>query len=184
MMSRLAIVLLMGLAALVAGAQPARPGAAVDSRAECAALEGTWKQAGDSWHAACEVPWSREDCLRLGGAWTQVAKASAGGHCLAGVSEFGTAQQCLDHGGNWGPAGSRAPQCSFESAKARPTARKAPDAGKLCDSQRDCTHGCVYDGPTVAPKTDVMGHCRATNIASGCFSMVESGRLAGRICVK
>src|SRR5258706_9334192 len=114
---RLAPLLLMGLIA-AAGAQPARPGAGlVDSREECIALQGAWKPAGNSWQSACEVPWSREDCLHLGGSWTQIAKASTGGRCLAGVSEFAMAQQCLDRGGSWGPPGARAQSCTFEAAR-------------------------------------------------------------------
>lgn len=184
---RLVILLLSGLVAMAAGAQPARPGSGtVDSREECAALQGAWKPAGNGWQSACEVPWSREDCLQQGASWTQVAKAATGGRCLAHQSEFSMAQQCLDRGGNWGPQGSRTQSCTFEPAKPRAAtaAAKAPDAGKLCDSQKDCTYGCVYEGPPVATKSDVMGRCRATNTGAGCYSMVESGRLAGSVCVK
>lgn len=185
MMARLAVLLVTWLIACASWAQSGPRGAAmVDSRDECIALQGTWKPAGERWQAACEVPWSREDCLRLGGAWTQVTKASAGGRCLAGVSEFAAAQQCLDHGGSWGPAGSSDPRCNFEAPKPQARVTKAADAGKLCDSQQDCTFGCVYQGPQVAQGADVMGRCRASNRQAGCFSMVESGRLAGSICVK
>ncbi len=185
MKARFAFLLLMGLA-FVAAAQPTRPGAAVvDSREECAAVEGSWKATGNTGQSACEVPWSREDCLRLGASWTQVAKAATGGRCVARISEAGLAQQCRERGGVWSPPGSRAPQCSFETTAKAPTpASRAPDAGKLCDSQQDCTYGCVYQGPPVAPKADVMGHCRASSLASGCYSMVESGRLAGSVCIK
>lgn len=183
MNARLAILLATGLIAAAAWAQSGRPGvAAVDSRAECAALGGAW-QARDNWQSACEVPWSREDCLRLGGAWTDVPKAATGGRCMAPVSEFGLAQQCLDHRGSWSPPGSPTRQCSFDTARVR-TATQAADTGKLCDSQRDCTYGCVYQGPAAAPGADVLGRCRATNAGPGCFSMVESGRLAGSVCVK
>jgi len=181
---RLVFLLLIGLAAMAAGAQPARPGpGTVDTREECTALQGAWKPAGNGWQSACEVPWSREDCLRLGGGWTQVSKASTGGRCFAPVSEFGLAQQCLDKGGSWSPPGSPARQCSFDTPKVR-IATQAPDAGKRCDSQQDCTYGCVYEGPAAAPGADVLGRCRATNTGSGCFSMVEGGRLAGSVCRK
>jgi hypothetical protein len=183
MKARLALLLVTGLMAVAAWAQSGRPGAApVDTRAECAALGGLW-QDRDRWQSACEVPWSRDDCLRLGGGWTQVSKAASGGRCVASVSEFGLAQQCLDHGGSWSPPGSPSRQCNFEAPKIR-LATKAPDAGKRCDSQQDCTYGCVYEGPAVAPGSDVLGRCRATNTDSGCFSMVEHGRLAGSVCVK
>jgi hypothetical protein len=183
MKTRLAVLLVTGLIAVAAWAQSGRPGAAsVDSRAECVALGGNW-QARDKWQSACEVPWSREDCLRLGGGWTQVSKASTGGRCFAPVSEFGLAQQCLDKGGSWSPPGSPARQCSFDTPKVR-IATQAPDAGKRCDSQQDCTYGCVYEGPAAAPGADVLGRCRATNTGSGCFSMVEGGRLAGSVCRK
>jgi hypothetical protein len=182
---RIALLLLVTwLVAAVTWAQSTPSGPAlVDSRDECVGLQGTWKPTRDGWQAACEVPWSREDCLRLGGSWTEIAKASAGGRCFAGVSEFALAQQCLDHGGNWSPTGSRAPQCSFESAKARTATPKAADAGKRCDSQKDCTYGCVYEGPPVLQGADVLGRCRPSNNIAGCFSMVESGRVAGSICV-
>jgi len=184
---RLVFLLLIGLAAMAAGAQPARPGpGTVDTREECTALQGAWKPAGNGWQSACEVPWSREDCLQLGGAWTQVPKAATGGRCLARQSEFGIAQQCLDRGGSWGPPASPRQSCTFEAAKPRAAvaATKAPDAGKLCDSQKDCMHGCVYEGPTVPTQSDVMGRCRATNTGAGCYSMVEAGRLVGTVCVK
>lgn len=165
-------------------AQPARPATAqVDSRDECMALQGTWKTTRDGWSAACEVPWERAECLRLGGAWTEVAKAGAGGRCLASISQRATAQQCLDRGGAWGPPGARDPQCAFEPARPRVVSRAA-DAGKLCDSQKDCAFGCVYQGPAVAAGADVMGRCRATNQGKGCYSMVEKGRMAGSVCVQ
>src|SRR4029079_4433497 len=85
MKTRLVLLLVTWLIAAVAWAQSGAPGAAlVDSRDECVSLQGTWKPTRDGWQAACEVPWSREDCLRLGGSWTQIAKASAGGRWLAG----------------------------------------------------------------------------------------------------
>jgi hypothetical protein len=183
---RLAFLLLFGLVAMAAGAQPARPGSGtVDSREECAGLQGTWSASGNGWQSACEVPWSREDCLQLGGSWTQVAKAATGGRCLARQSEFGIAQQCLDRGGTWGPPAAARQSCTFEPTKPRTAvASKAPDAGKLCDSQKDCMYGCVYEGPPMATHSDVMGRCRATNTGAGCYSMVEAGRLAGSVCVK
>jgi hypothetical protein len=184
MVARVAVLLINWLIAAAAGAQSISSAAAlVDSRDECAALQGTWKPTRDGWRAACEVPWTREDCLRLGGSWTQVTKVAGGGRCLAGVSEWAIAQQCLDHGGTWGPPGSPTRSCTFESPTPVRVA-KAADSGKLCDSQKDCTHGCVYRGPPVAQGADVLGRCRATNQESGCFFMVESGRLAGSICVK
>jgi hypothetical protein len=183
---RAPLALLLAIAWLIAGSSSAQPGrtgpALIDTAEECVALQGNWKPGGDGWRAACEVRWSREECLRLGGAWTQIAKAATGGRCMAGVSEQARARQCLDSGGSWGPPGAPTPMCTFEPA--RPRVAQAADAGKLCDSQTDCTYGCVYQGPPVAAGADVMGRCRATRIASGCFSMVESGRVAGSICAK
>jgi hypothetical protein len=183
MLARLAILLVTWLIAAAAGAQSPSPAALVDSRDECAALQGSWKPGRDGWRAACEVPWSREDCLRLGGSWTQITKMAGGGRCLAGVSEWALAQQCLDHGGTWAAPGAPARRCTFEPPKPVRVAESA-DAGKLCDSQTDCTYGCVYRGPPVAHGADVLGRCRASNREAGCFSMVERGRLAGSICVK
>jgi hypothetical protein len=185
MKARLALLLALWLIGTAAWSQPRPAGAArVDSREECAALGGKW-QARGSWQAACEVGWDRGECLRLGGAWTEINKAAAGGRCFAPVSEFAVAQQCLDQGGIWGPSGSRTPDCTFEPRKeARTVTARAPDADKRCDSQKDCTYGCVYHGPPVARGADVLGRCRATNEFSGCSSMVESGRLVGSICTK
>ncbi len=185
MKARLALLLVSWLIVAAAWAQPGPSGTAlVDSRDECAALQGSWTPNPDGWQAACELPWKRDECLRLGAAWTEIAKAGAGGRCVARVSELATAQQCLDHGGNWSPRGARAPECSFDTPKAAVPTTRAADAGKRCDSQKDCTYGCVYDGPPVAERADVLGRCRASNKASGCFSLVESGRLAGSICLK
>lgn len=185
MKARLALLLALWLIGTAAWAQPRPTGAArVDSREECAALGGKWQGRGP-WQAACEVPWERQECLRLGGAWTEISKSAAGGRCFAPVSEFAVAQQCLDQGGVWGPAGSGAPDCTFAAPK-RPvaTVQQARDAGKRCDSQKDCTFGCIYQGPPVARGADVPGRCRATNEMSGCSSMVESGRLVGTICTR
>src|SRR5687768_9376525 len=116
------------LISVAAWAQVPPPNAAaVDSRDECAALEGNWKPAGNGWQNACEVPWSREDCLRLGGGWTQVPKAGSGGRCRARTSELAVSQQCMERGGNWAPVGSGAPQCTFVQPRAR-VVRNAPDA--------------------------------------------------------
>lgn len=188
MRSRLALLLLSWFVVATGIAQPGpSSGTTVDTRADCLALEGTWKPAADGWRGACEVPWAREDCLRLGGSWSQVAKAATGGRCLAPVSEWGMALQCLDRGGKWAPAtASRAPSCALAATpipgRAPPAA--ASDAGKRCENQKDCLYGCVYQGPEAAPGITVPGRCRAAKVAAGCFSMVEDGRLAGNICVK
>ena len=177
------LLLLWVFVAVTAGAQP-RTGAPslVDSREACLSLEGVWKPASNGWQASCEVPWSQPDCLRLGGAWTQVAKLAAGGFCRAGISELAVAQQCIDRGGNWAPIGSRAPQCTFEPvAKARTS--KAADAGKVCNSQKDCSYSCIYQGPDGDLGAPVAGHCRASRDTAGCFSLVENGRSTGKICV-
>lgn len=188
MRTRLALLLLSWLIALPSVAQPSLPSSTtIDTRADCVALEGTWQPAADGWRAACDVPWSREDCLRLGGSWTEVAKAAAGGRCLAPVSEWATALQCLDHGGQWARAGSRAPACTFSPARipGRAPAMAASDTGKRCENQKDCLYGCVYEGPEVAPGVAVPGRCRAANkVAAKCFALVDGGRLAGNICVK
>ena len=183
---RLVFMLLFCLIVTGAGAQPARPGSGtVDTREECAALQGTWNPAGNGWQFTCEVPWSREDCLQLGGSWTVAAKAASGGRCLARLSEFAMAQQCLDRGGQWGPQGSPTQSCTFVPRPSRVVGPvRPPDTGKPCSSQKDCTNGCVYQGPPVAAGADVVGRCRASGTTSGCYSMVESGRVAGSVCVK
>jgi hypothetical protein len=183
---RLILLLAFALAAMTAAAQPARPAqGTVDSREECAALQGTWSLTANGWQSGCEVPWSRDDCLQLGGSWTQMAKAASGGRCLARLSEFALAQQCLDRGGQWGPQGSPTQSCTFVPRPSRIVGPvRAPDTGKACDSQKDCTNGCVYQGPPVAAGADVVGRCRASTVTAGCYSMVEAGRLAGSVCVK
>jgi hypothetical protein len=190
---RLMPVLLSWLAA-AAIAQPALTGGAtvnsrggtVDSRQECAALQGTWAVAAGGWRAACEVPWSRGDCLRLGGAWTQVSKAASGGRCVAPVSEWAAATQCLDRGGRWTPGGTQPDTCAVAPARVpgRAPPPAASDTGKRCENQKDCLNGCVYQGPEMASGMAVPGRCRAATVAGGCFTMVEGGRVAGNICVK
>ncbi|WP_048439597.1 hypothetical protein [Caenimonas sp. SL110] len=176
----LLLSLAMGTAVLAQGAA-ARP-AVIDSQAECTAMQGAWVQRS-SWQKACQTSWGRTECLRLGGQWSPMEAAPLGGVCFAPVSESAVAQQCAQTGGNWGPSGSPMPFCQpgTASAKAAPV-RKAPDANKLCDSQRDCSYGCVYHGPKVEPGADVMGRCRPTNVVKGCSDLVEKGRLAGQIC--
>ena len=129
------------------------------------------------------MPWSQDDCLRLGGAWTQVPKAGSGGRCRARVTEWAVSQQCMERGGNWAPVGSGAPQCTFAPAKAA-RVRNAPDAGKLCSGSSDCSYGCAYTGPEVLRGASVQGKCRPTPRATGCFSMVEAGKSTGRVCVQ
>jgi hypothetical protein len=173
-------------AAMAQSGPPAAPstGAYVDTREECTVLGGNWLPGGSGWQSACRMPWQRDECLRLGAGWTAQPRAAAGGFCTARVSPAATARQCTAQGGTWGPPDSPMPACRFEPAAPQKAARRAaPDANQRCDSQKDCLYGCVYSGPAVAPGADVIGRCRATNEASGCFSMVESGRLAGRICV-
>jgi hypothetical protein len=174
-----------GVAESRSGAAESRS-ATVDSRSECSALQGKWEVAADGWRAACEVPWSRGDCLRLGGSWTQVNKAATGGRCLAPVSEWAAATQCLDRGGQWTPAGARPASCTVIPTRVpgRTPPAMASDAGKRCDSQKECLNGCVYQGPETAPGVAVAGRCRAAKVAAGCFTMVEGGRVAGNICVK
>lgn len=186
MRTRLSLLLLSWFIVAGSWAQPGPTSTTVDTRADCQALEGTWKPTADGWRAACEVPWSRDDCLRLGGSWTQVAKAASGGRCLAPVSEWGTALQCLDRGGQWAAAGSRPASCTFTAARipGRAPPAVANDTGKRCDSQKDCLHGCVYEGPEVPSGVSVPGRCRAAKVVAGCFSMVEGGRMAGSACVK
>jgi hypothetical protein len=179
----LVLALLLGLS--TPGWAQAQAGAAapaeVDTAAECRALGGAWILR--AWQGACQAPWAREECLRLGGAWTPLVGAPTGGLCMAAVSLAATARQCTDSGGNWGPPGSAMPFCEHRPGKAAAQLRRAPDANKLCDSQSDCSQGCVYTGPDPKPGADVLGRCRADNAPGGCHWMVEAGRIAGRICM-
>jgi hypothetical protein len=168
------------LCAAAAWAQPQAP-TTIDSAEECKALGGAWILRG--WQGACQTGWAREDCLRLGGAWTPLAGAPSGGLCMAPVSEQANARQCAAAGGEWGPAGSAMPYCRPATQARSSPVHRAPDAGKRCDSQGDCTYGCIYQGVETRIGADVMGRCRADNARSGCFWTVEAGRLAGRICL-
>jgi hypothetical protein len=149
----------------------------VDSPEECRTLGGTWTQR--DWQAACQTPWDRAECLRLGGAWAPAVRGPGAGTCTASVSREAIVRQCEAAGGSWGPAGSPMPLCQ----RAAPRARQAADAGKLCDSQRDCSYGCIYQGTETRVGADVMGRCRADNRRTGCFWIVEAGRLSGRMCL-
>ena len=175
-MRRALLVLCWLLWAPAAWSQAAGP-AVVDSPEECRTLGGTWMQRG--WQAACQMPWERAECLRLGGGWTPVARLPAGGTCTAPVSPQARVQQCEAGGGTWGPPGSAMPDCQM----GEPAVRRAADAGKLCDSQRDCSYGCIYQGQETRAGADVMGRCRADNARTGCFWIVEAGRLSGRMCL-
>jgi len=183
LLTLLLLCLTASLAPLHAQKNPPSIPMFIDSKEECAAAQGAWVQRG-SWQRACQTTWRREECLPAGGEWTALVGAPGDGICLAQVSEPATARQCTESGGNWGPPGSTMPYC--QPGTPRPTVAvvsKAPDAGKKCDSQRDCTYGCVYEGPPKAEGADVLGVCRATNARKGCHTMVEKGRLSGRICL-
>ncbi|HVZ43990.1 MAG TPA: hypothetical protein VHA82_09280 [Ramlibacter sp.] len=179
------LLLCWGLACGTAASQPAASGssALIDTPAECKAFGGAWIARG-AWQFACQAPWVREDCLKLGGAWTPLVGAPFDGICMAAVSLRATQRQCTDSGGTWGPPGSPMPLCQPGTAKpATAAVRDAPDADKACDSQTDCALGCVYRGPPAAEGTNVLGRCRANPRQRGCFSMVEKGRIAGSVCV-
>lgn len=180
-------VLILLLAAWLGGhawAQPAAPAsgpAFIDSRQECNVFGGAWIRR-NAWQSACQVAWPREECLRLGGGWTPLVGAPHGGICIAQVSESAVGRQCLEAGGQWGPPGSSMPYCQPGTGR-QAVVRAAPDANKPCQSQSDCTYGCVYQGPPLSAEAEVLGRCRANNARSGCHQMVEKGRLAGRICL-
>ena len=186
MKARSAVLLMSGWLICAAGwAQPAAGGPAfVDSREDCTALGGAWLTSKGNWQASCQTAWSRDECLRLRGAWTPLAAAPAGGLCVAQVSPAATARQCADSGGTWGPPGSSMPFCALSTAVAKAPVKAASDANKSCKSQGDCMYGCVYRGPPVATGTDVVGQCRPTSRIEGCYSMVDKGQLAGNICMK
>jgi len=163
--------------------QPAAPGpATVDSQNECVALGGAWLASRQTWRAVCQVPWGREDCLKLGGGWTPNVGIPGGGYCIAQVSERATMRQCMDSGGTWGPPGSTMPFCQPSTVQAKAPVKKASDANRPCEGQADCIYGCIYRGPPVGTGDKVKGMCRATNQVEGCESMVVGGRMVGSIC--
>lgn len=186
MLNALAALLLaasawLGGSALAQPVAPASGPVFVDSLQECTALGGAWV-GRHSWQLACQVPWTRDECLRLGGGWSPLVGAPAGGICVAQVSEAAIGRQCTEAGGEWGPAGSSMPYCQPGTGR-QAAVRAAPDANKPCQSQSDCTYGCVYQGPAVSAEAEVLGRCRANNARAGCHLMVEKGRVAGQICL-
>ena len=185
MLLRAFVLFLACFAAIGAIAQPSpAPTAFVDSRDDCAALGGAWQPGRASWQSNCQVPWAKDECLRLHGAWSAIPLAPNGGACMAQLSQKAAAGQCTSAGGTWGPAGSPMPFCQPSTKVAVTPVRTASDANKACSSQGDCIYGCVYKGPSVAANTPVQGHCRATNHITGCDEVVEHGRVAGNICKK
>lgn len=184
MMARSLLALLAGwLIGAAAWAQPSAGGAPafIDTREQCVALGGAWLASRGNWQASCQTPWGREECLRQRGAWTPMAAAPAGGLCMAQVSPEATARQCASSGGAWGPPGSSMPFC--QPGVARAPVKAASDANKQCKNQGECVYGCIYQGPTVARGSEVVGRCRPTSRIEGCYSMVDKGRLAGNICM-
>ncbi len=183
MIARATLLLCAWLIGATASAQPAStPPAFVDSRDECTAFGGSWLTGRGNWQAACQLPWTRAECLRQRAAWTPISLAPEGGTCMAQVSQQAVARQCTTGGGIWGPTGSAMPYCQPAPATAASTLRRASDANKACVGQNDCIYGCLYTGPPVAIGAQVKGQCRATNQIAGCYEMVEQGRLAGNIC--
>jgi len=85
-------------------------------------------------------------------------------------------QACRAAGGEWARFGVHAHLCGVYSC-----AERTKDAGRRCVSRADCEHLCVTDQP---PKigAEAQGRCTAVKTTFGCFTYVEAGRIAGRVC--
>ncbi|WP_291208234.1 hypothetical protein [Hyphomonas sp.] len=57
-----------------------------------------------------------------------------------------------------------------------------PDAGKTCSDHDDCLGTCRYDGPSAPPGSKVTGACQVRDVAFGCYTLVEKGKLGYAIC--
>jgi hypothetical protein len=85
--------------------------------------------------------------------------------------------ECRNAGGEWARFGVRDHLCGIYSCAAR-----TKDAGKPCRNRSECEHLCVTALP---PRigAEVVGHCTAVRTSFGCFTHVDGGKIAGRVCV-
>lgn len=58
------------------------------------------------------------------------------------------------------------------------------DADKKCSAKADCQGQCRLSAPMLpSDGTPAVGQCAATNVAAGCFALVEEGKTVGAGCV-
>lgn len=63
--------------------------------------------------------------------------------------------------------------------------KKAPDAGKACTDDSQCTYNC-YAHPADEQRTGMesIGQCQADNRYQGCHSEIRKGIIQPRYCVQ
>jgi hypothetical protein len=85
--------------------------------------------------------------------------------------------ECRAAGGQWSRFGVHDHLCGIYSC-----AERTKDAGKPCRHRSDCEHLCVTKS---APRigAEATGECTAVKTTFGCFTHVDGGRIAGRVCV-
>jgi hypothetical protein len=85
--------------------------------------------------------------------------------------------ECRNAGGEWARFGVRDHLCGIYSCAAR-----TKDAGKPCRNRSECEHLCVTALPARIG-AEVVGQCTAVRTSFGCFTHVDGGKIAGRVCV-
>ena len=85
---------------------------------------------------------------------------------------------CSASGGQWGRFGVFAHLCGIYTC-----APRTKDGGKPCRGRADCEYQCV-SRRELPLGTEVTGECAAVVTEFGCTIQVESGRIAGRVCVE
>jgi hypothetical protein len=85
--------------------------------------------------------------------------------------------ECRAAGGEWARFGVRDHLCGIYTCAAR-----TKDAGKPCRNRSECEHLCVTALPARIG-AEVVGQCTAVRTSFGCFTHVDGGKIAGRVCV-
>jgi hypothetical protein len=85
--------------------------------------------------------------------------------------------ECRAAGGEWARFGVRDHLCGIYNCAAR-----TKDAGKPCRNRSECEHLCVTTLPARIG-AEVVGQCTAVRTSFGCFTHVDGGKIAGRVCV-
>jgi len=83
-------------------------------------------------------------------------------------------KRCTDAGGNVLRAGLRGAYHCIQDY---------PDAGKVCGDSSECQGFCqVFEGKDI-DKPGVTGTCQKTDVAFGCYGILEDGFAGGMLCV-
>jgi hypothetical protein len=58
------------------------------------------------------------------------------------------------------------------------------DGGRVCTDKSQCAGACIFAGSEHPhPGAEAQGECQRTNVLTGCFTTIESGRATYPICV-